>query len=160
MHFAVIWLHQVKSLPLGNEATSQFEQAEVEMWQCIMSGIGHPHFVSKIHSFLLLLEFSSFRAKFAGVWILQNVLEEELEHSPLSAMCTDSLEITNFKFTEKFHTCVKLCEEKPCPVKLMNCLLDIGNILYANHVGKLFQTTHQVFHLINHCTEIPSVSLR
>lgn len=65
-------------------------------------------------------------------------------------MCSEALEMSTFNFTEEFHQCNKSCEKESCPVKLMNCLLDIGDILSANRVGKLFQSTHKVFQFIIH----------
>lgn len=115
------------------------------MWKCCIDENDRAIFVSDI--FIDDITGSSLcwlHQRCLFIIFLQNVLAEELQHSKLSAMCTKELALNSFAFTEVSHQCDILCEEQPCPTKLINCLLNIGNIVSASRVRNLFQSNHKV----------------
>lgn len=59
-------------------------------------------------------------------------------------MSSKTLSATDIKWSDRFHQCESICEEKKCPKRLIDCLLDIGDLVSASHVHTFFESNHQV----------------
>ncbi|KAK3917365.1 Spatacsin [Frankliniella fusca] len=85
--------------------------------------------------------------------IIFQVLTEELHSSPLNMLCTKEL-ARSFKFSDQFHKCNETCKTLNCSSHLLDCLLDIGDLIAASHVQKLIQLNHQDFEILEACINL------
>lgn len=133
LQYALKWLQSSISKSAQNDLSSQADKIEIEMWKCCVC--------------------ENDPAIFA-------VLADELQNSSLSKLCTKELGIHCFNFTEVFHQCDSSCKEQPCPSKLVNCLLDAGDIVSASRVSNFFQSNHQDLEILHSCVSLVEGTLK
>lgn len=131
LHFALKWLQQSKSNANQHEALT--DKVELEMWLCCLERND-----VKIYA----------------------ALAEELQHSPLSSLCSKELLKDSFVLSEVFHSCDALCEEQRCASQLLDTLIEIGDIVSASRVHKFFQLNHQELEILLACIHLAEGKLK
>ncbi|XP_052128728.1 spatacsin [Frankliniella occidentalis] len=126
LYHATIWLKRSLSNNPHIERSDLVDEIELKMWQCCFCDNNE---------------------------LVFHVLAEELQNSSLSSLCTKKL-ARSFKFSDDFHKCNRVCKKRQCPTELLNCLLDIGDIVSASRVQYFFQSNHKDLEILESCINL------